>query len=73
MQALENTNASPILEEVKLPTIWTHERHSQDEAQAWRMSEGRRYEMESIRDGQSSKREDAGLRKSREVGNTVFF
>ena len=28
--------------EVKLPTIWTDEKHSQEEAQAWRKSEGRR-------------------------------
>ena len=28
--------------EVKLPTIWTDEKHSQEKAQAWRKSEGRR-------------------------------
>ena len=28
--------------EVKLPTIWTDEKHSQEEDQAWRKSEGRR-------------------------------
>ena len=35
----------PIIEgslEVKLPTVWTDEKHSQEEAQAWRKSEGRR-------------------------------
>ena len=28
--------------EVKLPTIWTDEKHSQEETRTWRMSEGRR-------------------------------
>ena len=28
--------------ETKVPTIWTDEKHSQEETRTWRMSEGRR-------------------------------
>ena len=43
------------------------EKHSQEEAQTWRKSEGRSKEMEKIRRGESQKREDAGARKGRKV------
>ena len=44
--------------EVKLPTIWTDEKHSQEEAQAWNKSEGkdkrwRRSDMEKVRKDKS--------------------
>ena len=53
---------------MKLPTIWTDEKHSQEEAQAWRKSDGRRSEMEKVRTEKMQVREKVG--KSR---NTVFF
>ena len=49
--------------EVKLPTIWTDEKHSQEETRTWRKSEGRRSDREKMQ-----VREKVG--KSR---NTVFF
>ena len=58
---------------MKLPTIWTDEKHSQEEAEAWRKSEGRRQEMEKMRDAESQKREDAGAREGREVAKLCFF
>ena len=58
---------------MKLPTIWTDEKHSQEETRTWRKSEGRRQEMEKIRDGESQKREDAGARKGREVAKHRVF
>ena len=58
---------------MKLPTIWTDEKHSLEEAQAWRKSEGRRSEMEKIRDGESQKGEDAGAGKGREVAKHCVF
>ena len=50
--------------EVKLPTIWTVEKHSQEETRTWRKSEGRR---------KSQKREDAGARKGRKVAKHCVF
>ena len=35
--------------EVKLPTIWKDEKHSQEETRTWRKSEGRRSEMEKMK------------------------
>ena len=58
---------------MKLPTIWTDEKHSQEEAQAWRKSEGRRSEREKLRHGEIQKREDAGARKGREVAKHCVF
>ena len=40
---------------LKLPTIWTD-----GKAQPYRKSEGRRQDMEKMREGGSQKREDAG-------------
>ena len=59
--------------EVKLPTIWTDGKASQGEAQACRKSEGRRQEMEKIRNGDSQKREDAGARKGMKVAEHRVF
>ena len=48
------------------------DKHSQEEAPAWRKSEGRRKEMEKIRKGDSQKSEDAGARKGRRVTKHCF-
>ena len=48
-------------------------KHSQEEAQTGRKSEGRRKEMEKIREGDSQKREDASARKSRKVTKHCVF
>ena len=48
-------------------------KQSQEETRTSRKSEGRRYEMEKIRDGQSQKREDAGARKGRQVAKHCVF
>ena len=53
--------------EVKLPTIWTVEKHSQEETRTWRKSEGRRSEMEKVRREKMQVRKKVG--KSR---NTCF-
>ena len=58
---------------MKLPTVWTDKKHSQEETRTWRKSEGRREEMERIRDGASQKREDAGARKGRKVVRHCVF
>ena len=55
--------------EVKLPTIWTDEKHSQEETRTC-MEKVRR---EKIRDGESQKREDAGARKGRKVAKHCVF
>ena len=49
------------------------EKHSREEGQPWRKSEGRRLEMEKFRDGESQEREDAGARKGREVATHSVF
>ena len=49
------------------------EKHSQEEAQPWRKSEGRRSEVEKIRKGESQKKEDAGARKGRKVAKHCVF
>ena len=59
--------------EVKLPTVWTDEKHSQEEAEPGRNPDVEKVRREKIRDGESHKREDAGARKSRKSRNTVFF
>ena len=60
--------------EVKLPTIqvWTHEKHSQEEAEPGRKSDVEKVKREKIRDGESQKREDAGARKGRKVAKHCF-
>ena len=47
--------------EVKLPTIWTDEKHSQEEAEPGRNSDVEKVRREKIRDG-----EDQRWRKSEE-------
>ena len=59
--------------EVKLPTIWTDEMHSQAEAEPGRNSDVEKVRREKIRDGESQKREDAGARKGRKVGKHCVF
>ena len=58
---------------MKLPTIWTDEKHSQEEAQAWRKSEGRRSEAEKIRDGEVRRGKMQVREKVGKSRNTVFF
>ena len=60
--------------EVKLLTIWTDEKHSQEEAKTARNSDVEKVRREKIRDGESQKREDAGARKGRKVAkHCVLF
>ena len=60
--------------EVKLPIIWTDEKHSQEEAEPGRNSEVEKVRRETIRDGDSQKRKDAGAQKGRKVAkHCVFF
>ena len=54
--------------EVKLPTIWTDEKHSQEEIRTRRKSAGGKSEIEKVRREKMQVREKVG--KSR---NTVFF
>ena len=49
------------------------EKHSQEEAKTWIKLEGRRQEMEKIRNGESEKREDAGAQKGRKVLKHCVF
>ena len=57
--------------ETKVPTVWTDEKHSQEEAEPGRNSDVEKARREKIRDGESQKREDAGARKGREVAITL--
>ena len=59
--------------EVKLPTIWTDEKHSQEEAEPGRNSDVEKVRREKIRDGESQKRENAGARKGRKVAKHNVF
>ena len=52
---------------MKLPTIWTDEKRSQEEAEPGRNSAVEKVRREKIRDGESQKREDAGVRQGRNV------
>ena len=59
---------------IKLPTMWTHEKHSQEEAEPGRNSDVEKVRKEKIRDGESQKREDAGARKGMKVAkHCVLF
>ena len=58
---------------MKLPTIWTDEKHSQEEAEPGRNSDMEKARREKIRDGESQTREDAGARKGREVAKHCVF
>ena len=59
--------------ETKVPTIWTHEKHNQEEEEPGRNSDVEKVRREKIRDGESQKREDAGARKGREVAKHCVF
>ena len=58
---------------MKLPTLWTDEKHSQEEAEPGRNSDLEKVRREKIRDGESQKREDAGAQKGREVAQLCVF
>ena len=58
---------------MKLPTIWTDEKHSQEEAEPGRNSDVEKVRSEKIRDGESQKREDAGARKVGKSRQIMFF
>ena len=59
--------------ETKVPTIWTDEKHSQEEAEPGRNSDVEKVRREKLRDGESQKRKDAGARKGREVAKHCVF
>ena len=58
--------------ESKVPTIWTDEEHSQEEAEPGRKSDVEKVRREKIRGGESQQREDAGARKVGKSRSTVF-
>ena len=58
---------------MKLPTIWTDEKHSQEEAEPGRNSDVEKVRREKLSDGESQKTEDAGARKGREVAKHYVF
>ena len=58
---------------MKLPTIWTDEKHSQEEAEPGGNSDVEKVRREKIRDGECQMREDAGARKGREVPKHCAF
>ena len=55
---------------MKLPTLWTDETHSQEEAEPGRNSDVEKVRREKKRDGESEKQVREKVGKSR---NTVFF
>ena len=59
--------------EVKLPAIWTDEKHSQKKQSQRRNSDVEKVRREKIRDGENQKREDAGARKGRKVAKHCVF
>ena len=59
--------------ETKVPTIWTDEKHSQEEAEPGRTSDAEKVRREKIRDGESQKREDAAAQKGREAAKHCVF
>ena len=48
---------------MKLPTIWTDEKHSQEEAEPGRNSDVEKVRREKIRDGERQKREKMQVEK----------
>ena len=58
---------------MKLPTIRTDDKHSQEEAEPGRNSDVEKVRREKTRDGESQKREDAGAQKGREVAKHCVF
>ena len=57
---------------MKLPTIRTDDKHSQEEAEPGRNSDVEKVRREKTRDGKSQKREDAGVRIGREVAKHLW-
>ena len=58
---------------MKLPTIWTDEKHSQEEVEPGRNSDVEKVRKEKIRDGEIQEKEDAGARKGRKVAKRCVF
>ena len=58
--------------EVKLHTIWTDAKHSQEEAEPGRNSDVEKVRREKLRDGESQKGEDAGAQKAGKSRNLCF-
>ena len=58
--------------EAKFPTIWADGKAQPGRSSTWRKSEGRREEMEKIRDGESQKGEDAVVQKGRKIAKRCF-
>ena len=58
---------------MKLPTIRTDDKHSQEEAEPGRNSDVEKVRREKTRDGESQKRKDAGARKGRKIGKHCVF
>ena len=58
---------------MKLPTIWTDEKHSQEEAEPGRNSDVKIVRREKRRDEESQKGGDAGARKGSESRETLCF
>ena len=59
--------------ETKVPTIWAHEKHNQEEAEPGRNSDVEKVRREKIRDGESQKREDAGVQKDGKFAKHCVF
>ena len=59
--------------EVKLPTILTDEKRSQEEAEPGKNSDVKKVSREKRSDGENQKREGAGARKGREVAKHCVF
>ena len=73
---IENASFGHVIQgslEVKLSTIWTDERHSQEEAEPGRNSDVEKVRREKTGDAKSQKREDAGARKGRKVAKHCVF
>ena len=58
---------------MELPTIWTDDKQSQEEAGPGRNSDVEKARREKIRDGESQRRDDAGARKGRKVAKHCVF
>ena len=59
--------------EIKLPTIWTDEKHSQEEAEPGRNSDVEKVRREKMGDVESQKKEDTGAGKGRKVAKDCVF
>ena len=58
---------------MKLPTIWTDEKHSQEESEPGRKSGVEKIRREKTRDGENQQREHAGARKGGKVAKHCIF